>query len=337
MCKVLIIPRIADEKRELILEFTRRMAVKMSISNSDGLGYAAVDADGKLFGERWLRNSDFWVDPIEPQEDEMARLFGNVATTYKYNGEYYGGAYEHSEYSRFGEGGLENAAAITLHARMATSGKGHANTHPFFYEQEDAALIHNGVIQNTEDFKFRVSTCDSESILLSYLENEVNLDATKIQDMANSLVGYYVAAMFARDAEGKRVLDIAKANNNNLSGVWVPEFDTYVISTSNKDIQDVLDTMRLNRIGMMDFKDGCFMRIDPISGSVLTTATFTAGERHRSYNHKAAVTTVSTLPNVNSHRAATRESQLSMGKNLSAELMAYFQLSPSIEEIKNAN
>ncbi len=327
MCKVLIIPRIQDDKRDLILEFVDRMAVVMSKSNSDGLGYAAVDSDGKLFGERWLTNSDFYNRNVEIPENNMIKtLFGEVIDNRTYMNEYYGDKTK-GEYNSFGDADLNKAAALTLHTRMATSGKGHQNTHPFYDKEADSSLIHNGVISNVQDFKFKLSSCDSEAILISYLDNKVYKTPERVEEMASDLVGYYVAAVFSRDPEGNRILDIMKAHNSALSACWVPEFNTYVMASSNFDLANVLNEMGLVRVGLTDFKDGVMMRIDPISGDVLLQSSFTVGKRTEytrpveSYNSRT--NNVTNLP--------TR--QTAMGKGLSKELMEYFQLSPSLETL----
>ncbi len=330
MCKVLIIPRISDKTRPLISEFVDLMAIRMSQSNSDGLGYAATDRNGNLFGERWLVNSDFWSAPKPAQEDVIAKLFSPVTSQFKYQKENYGEASEPGEYTRFGAGFYqEDATALTLHARMATSSKGHNNTHPFYDEAQDTSLIHNGVIRNVDEFDLKLSTCDSEAILISYLKNKVNSSSTNIQAMANSLVGYYVAALFSRDAEGKRILDIATANNSNLSVVWVPDFDTYVFSTSHADITFALDSMGLDRVGLRDIASGSFIRLNPETGDVLEVAKFEQGKP----TGVATTSTNTRRTEANNWRAPAATDSGKFGKQLSAELIEYFKLAPEIEAL----
>ena len=119
------------------------MAFQMSSgSDRDGLGYSALNEAGDLFGERWLNNDDAFVrraiksDKCKEIEQELAGLLSENQV-----GETYG------EFG-IGVGGLDSISAITLHTRLATSGKGFANCHPFVSEDGLTSLIHNGVITN---------------------------------------------------------------------------------------------------------------------------------------------------------------------------------------------
>ncbi len=265
MCKVLIMPRIKDNTREQVLKFVDLMAEAMSNANSDGLGYAAVDKNGDLFGERWLVNKDFYNKTVE--DPIVNKLFGmyskkNYATT----------TTSKSEYNRFGKGNLNNAVAITLHARMATSGKGHQNTHPFV--DQDTSLIHNGVIRNYDVKDLKLSTCDSEAILISYLKNNVATDLSQIQTVAQELVGYYACGVFARDADGERILDVFKANNDNLWASFIPTIDTYVLTTSGNDIRTVCGKLGWEFEEPIQIMDGWAARLNPYTGDVIEQRSF---------------------------------------------------------------
>lgn len=265
MCKVLIMPRIKDNTREKALKFVDLMAEAMSAGNSDGLGYAAVDKNGDLFGERWLVNKDFYSKVVE--DPIVNKLFGMYS---KKN--YAASTITKSEYNNFGNGNLYKAVAITLHARMATSGKGHHNTHPFV--DQDTSLIHNGVIRNYDVKDLKLSTCDSEAILISYLKHKVAGDLSQIQDMANELVGYYACGVFSRDAKGNRILDVFKANNDNLWASFIPAIDTYVLTTSAHDIRTVCGKLGWEFEEPIQIMDGWAARLDPYTGNVIEQRAF---------------------------------------------------------------
>jgi len=54
-------------------------------------------------------------------------------------------------YNKFGDVRLDDMSAITLHTRLATSGKGLLNCHPFI--ENDTSVIHNGMISKAFDFR----------------------------------------------------------------------------------------------------------------------------------------------------------------------------------------
>ena len=52
MCRLLIIPYLDPKKKKLNWQFISEMAELMSVGNTDGLGYTAIDKKGNMFGER---------------------------------------------------------------------------------------------------------------------------------------------------------------------------------------------------------------------------------------------------------------------------------------------
>jgi hypothetical protein len=317
MCKVVIIPAIKQPAKTA--KFIETIAKEISVGNTDGLGYAAVTDKGDLYGERWLVNSTAFHNRIP----DMYKMFSGLSTS-NVSGDV------PDNYNSFGVVGksLEDAKAITLHTRYATSSKGFQNTHPFV--DGDTSLIHNGIISNTEDFNFKLSSCDSEAILISYLKHDMNKDLSKAVDVAKDLTGYYVAALFSRDAAGNRVLDIMKGNNESFNCVWVNELETYVFASSEKDIQSACKELGYTYLPAIKFKDGLAMRLCPFTGELLGSVEFTPGARYKPY------TPTYTRHSYADYGGGFRNVSKSVEakRNLSPEMIAYLKHKPSIKKIE---
>lgn len=281
MCKVLIIPAIKKAKMNETIKFVRAMAAKMSQYNSDGLGYAAVNEAGELFGERWFVNNDAFtgVPKATPDFSDKAELaaksvasFGKALKVYKSDG--WKKASDVPRYNKFGNSPMVDMAALTLHTRAATCDRNLTNVHPFVDLEHDTSVIHNGVITNHKDFDLKLSTCDSESILISYLNAEVNKDITNVQGMVDKLRGYYACGVFSRDAQGNRIMDVFKLNNNNLSIAYIYELETYVLASSDTDIKDICKTIGFHHDGTQDLQDEFITRINPFTGEIINQITF---------------------------------------------------------------
>lgn len=221
----------------------------MSSYNKDGLGYAAVDKDGNLFGERWTKNEEAFIvrkPHAEPlSKKQLAKLkakYGEFIDVDE-NGE----VVPELKYGSFGDHG-NGMTAITLHTRMATSPKTFANTHPFVDEQQDTSLIHNGVISNVTLADNIRSTCDSERILNRYLAHEVNKVPADIQNAVDDLRGNFACGVFTRDVNGFRVMDVFRSRAF-LYGAFVKELDTMVFSTDDDDIKDVCKKLGYTILG----------------------------------------------------------------------------------------
>jgi len=292
MCKVLMIPAIKEDKRKETEDFIYVMSQIMTKNNNDGLGYAAIDDEGKLFGERWFVNNMAFRDPNEFKRTEfqahqdrarsIVDKWGDALKKMRF------GAYEpfvftgnkEDVYNNFGEDPkLSRARAITLHTRYATCEKNLTNVHPFV--DQDTSVIHNGVISNHKEFDLKLSTCDSESILISYLDNNVNNDPTGafhnengVKEMANALDGYYATGIFSRDVDGNRILDVVQWNNRNLSVCYIYDLETYVIATSDHDIKEACKELGYLHDGTIDLNEGFLTRINPFNGEVMLQVKF---------------------------------------------------------------
>lgn len=283
MCKVLIIPAIKKAKIDATMKFVRAMAATMSKGNSDGLGYAAIDESGQLFGERWFLNNEAFkpvvpvaeVDytPLKDTAGKNLAQFGKALKVFKSEGWKKGP--EVQRYNSFGNGQkMTDMVALTLHTRAATCDRNLTNVHPFVDETLDTSVIHNGVITNHKEFDLKLSTCDSESILISYLNAEVNKDISNVQGMVDKLRGYYACGTFSRDADGNRILDVFKLNNNNLAISYIYELETYVLASSDTDIKEICKAIGFSHDGTQDLQDEFITRINPFTGEIVGQVTF---------------------------------------------------------------
>lgn len=315
MCKVLIIPKLNKDKAELNEKFVKTMAPLMSKSNSDGLGYVGLDSDLKIFGERWLVNSQAFS--AKPTKKSIAGLFGGLAT----------GVVEQQAYNKFGNAQLKDAVSIMLHTRYATSAKGFDNCHPFV--EGETAMIHNGVIDNHDKWKL-LSTNDSEAILRAYLQHNVADNIKDGIDMALDLVGYYVSGIYSMTSKGVRVLDILKGNNDNLHAVWINELNTYVMSTSEYDIKSACDTLGFTYGEFTKFKDGIMMRMDVTTGEMVDHIEFTPNAR---YVYKPQTYNTTWNTNVIDVSSKANNSKKSKSNALTTSMIDYLKLKPKVEKL----
>lgn len=319
MCKVFMLAGITEENNSKAVALVKAMAKPMSFANKDGLGYSALDKEGNMFGERWhLNASAFTPVPVMPDTSHIDSLIAEFGEAVKYDPPRINSSY--GEYNKFGDVDLSKMTAITLHTRMATSGKVFSNTHPFVDVEKDTSLIHNGIIRNDSDFKLKLSTCDSEAILIAYLQQEVNLDPLNVQNMADLLTGYYACGVFSRDALGNRVMDIFKANSARLSGAWIKELNTFAYSTSEYDIKEAAKEVGLTVGPIFELNDEWLIRLNYLTGKVEYTVDFTQGSE---YYKPAPVT--NPLPATTTYKT---NKFVNKKKSLSKDMVDFMMLKP---------
>lgn len=277
MCKVMMMSGLKKSKMDKALPFIQMMGSLMSKGNSDGLGYVAMAKDGSLFGERWLYNDTAWYKE-QPKDTAASRLANSFPTLTSAIDEI------PFEYNTFGTGDIEDAVSVLLHTRYATSAKGLINTHPFVSTCNKYALIHNGVISNDRDFKLTLSTCDSEAILVSYMNNKVNADINNIQAMAEELRGYYACGVYSFN-KGVPQLDIFRANGANLNVAYINSLEAFVFSTSGDDIRDACKYLELDHEPVYAVKEEMVLRLNPVTGKTINLIPFKAGYRFSTSNH----------------------------------------------------
>lgn len=280
MCKIAVIPGLTDNNTELAWKFIRKMAKEMSgYSDDDGFGYAAIDGDGKLFGERWFNPKEAFLN-----RDEKAIIAEQ--TIKKYKGFVKGKV---SVYNSFGVVHDKSLRSVMLHARNATTEKSLINTHPFVLD--GTALIHNGVIANHDMLTKKVSTCDSEVILTEYLKQKVADNIKNINGVAGRLDGYYACGVLGKQKSGKLILDIFKETTARLRGFFIKELNTMVFTTPGANdyhgpIQTVCRDMGLTIVEEFELEDSRILRLDALTGEVMDCQEFDSTFRDKTVKKK---------------------------------------------------
>lgn len=251
MCKIAGIAKVNDKNRDNAWAMLIALGDIMSRTQRDGLGYAAFDKSGNLFGERWLENklsfTDFSVNTkLTPAKIEKV-------------------------YNFFGDKVLrDEAQAIILHARMATCGRGIANTHPFTdtLEKPRTAIIHNGIIANDDELEKKFSTCDSEVLVHLYEKHNVSENLQNIRKVTSELIGWYTVLNLTKDATGRMIMDIY-TDAPRLTSYFVKELDTRVYSTSGMDIEEAAEILDFTISDRQMVSSNMAYRIDVLTGEVL--------------------------------------------------------------------
>lgn len=274
MCKILVMPVVRPDTAEIAWSLAKEMGKVMSKGNSDGLGYAAMDNEGKLFGERWLRNHEAFKERLEFTDLDRIII------------EDYGGFLHKDErYNKFGKVNEKDTRAIILHTRFATSGKQFFNTHPFV--DDGTALIHNGIISNVKQEELKISTCDSEKILREYLQKDVGNRPKRMQKVADELSGYYACAVLTHKKDGTPILDVFKDTSASLGAAWVRELGAVVITTNPGDLIEVARDLKLHIDSVYEVKPGILLRYNVLTGQPLGATKFTpTGFSARRYQYQ---------------------------------------------------
>ena len=191
MCKVMVMTGIKESA--LALDFMKEVAPNMSIGNTDGIGYSAINSKNELFMEKWHNNKHFLNtdDVVDQATVEALKPFENRIGKLPLN------------YTNFGTVTRDDLRTVTMHTRYATCGKTFENTHPFI--EGDTSLIHNGVISNAYALGLnKNSTCDSENALQLYVKEKTALTKSPelLQNYLDQLKGYWAFAFLAKNNKG---------------------------------------------------------------------------------------------------------------------------------------
>jgi len=259
MCKLLLMTGITEPL--VAKEFMSRISIPMSRSNRDGIGYTAVKSDGSLFSERWHNNESFME-----YNSVMVPAIASELIAYK-NRLPYGAL--NTNYDQRGDIDMSDMTSVTMHTRFATCGKEFANTHPFIFG--DTSLVHNGTIRNADKLNVnKISSCDSEAALQTYLNSGVPLETNKAKGWLDMLNGSWAFGIISRDSNNKRILDVVRGTSSlfhsqveGLGSVFVTDKD---------DLISIAKDMSLNLLTEPTLLDmDSMFRFDAISGELLET------------------------------------------------------------------
>ena len=173
MCKLFTV--IDIENQNLVEKFIKKAIPFVTKHDDDGLGLMRLGENGVHIQK--------WVD-----------IPKDLSSTVKINSPYLKAlnieSFETGTRSR-------RLDAIAIHGRKATCGINLANTHPFI--SNGSALMHNGIITNTIPADNKLSTCDSETLLWRYIENNVKEHPENIDKALADVMGYYGVILFNDD------------------------------------------------------------------------------------------------------------------------------------------
>ncbi len=242
MCRVMILKGIEDST--MALDFMKAVAPVMSVYNTDGIGYSAINSRNEMFTERWHVNDQFLktdvvIDEATQQELEtVLQPFKSRLPSLNI---------PKVNYNSIGDITREDLRTVTMHTRFATCGKEFTNTHPFV--DNGMSLIHNGVISNSHILGLnKISTCDSENALQLFNNQKLNLksELTDFQSFTDQLKGYWAFAFLSKDSDGAYMLDIVR-EGASLFWTEIPEMgeDCIVFATTKEIIESGIKSLQL--------------------------------------------------------------------------------------------
>lgn len=249
MCKVAAATNITDKNRDDVWVFMELLGQLMTPGNNSGLGYAAVDKAGKIFGEKWIVNESAFRDLTKIPgitSEKMAKVYG-----------FFGDKVE-----------KDQAQAIILHTRAATQGAiCVANTHPFINDEDSpsVAIIHNGWVHNDTEFTRKYSTCDSEVLAHLYEENKVNEDLSNLNKFTKLIDGWYTVLALSKEPNGRLIMD-AYTDNGRLGSYFIKELDTRIWSSQSYDVWNIAKALGLTAVDEQKMRADTAMRIDVLTG-----------------------------------------------------------------------
>ena len=249
MCKIAGVTKITDKNRNDVWAFLQLLGQAMTPGNSGGLGYAALDKAGKIFGEKWVVNESAFRDLTKipgVDSEKLSKIYG-----------YFGDKVERDE-----------AQAIILHTRAATQGAICVkNTHPFIDDEAapTVAVIHNGWVHNEKKFTRKYSTCDSEVLAHLYYENNVKADLGNLNKFIPKIDGWFTCLTLGLDDNGHMIMD-AFTDNGRLGSYFIKELDTRIWSSEGHDVYQIAKALGLTAIDPQKMSSNTAFRINVLTG-----------------------------------------------------------------------
>jgi predicted glutamine amidotransferase len=272
MCKLLgIVGAKTDKKtQEALSVFVNAAQKVMTAHDRDGFGYAAVrknDAGGfGVTGEKWVDTDDVFARLDKRAVSYMDDLPGLVKDPMEGYADV-----------RWGEvSDKDPIVSVIAHARFATCDVVLENTHPFFDETNEVVLTHNGVISNHMTITKYQSSCDSESILTAYVEENVRKDIKGgVQRMIDRLQGSYACFVLAKNkTTGGWYVDVFRNSRCLLHVAYVTDFGCYVFATTEKIISEGAKKAGVKHKPIVTISPGHILRLDAETGTAIDGSPF---------------------------------------------------------------
>lgn len=285
MCKVFGVTGVNEKNRSVIIQIMKDIVPSMTKFENDGLGYAAINKEGKVFGEKWVNPKDAFKKRFQKKIQPASVLVPNLDKPIL---EQFHDVIDYSEavvetfsppiYDRFGDGKMQDAVSFILHSRWSTGGKDSINiqnTHPFM--KNGTAMIHNGVVYNEDDFKKESSTCDSEILLNQYEKHNINMDSRSMTDAFKNVDAYFACLFLTQTITEKEemvpILDVFQ-NGASLKIIHVHQLNATFFVTNSQDLIDVCKKKGLSTSRAFGVSENVLIRINAITGQVIEKQEF---------------------------------------------------------------
>ena len=285
MCKVFGVTGINEQNRNSIIQIMKDITPAMTIMEDDGLGYAAINKEGKVFGEKWVNPKDAFKKSFQKKIQPASALVSNLD---KQILEQFHDVVDYAEntieapspsvYDRFGDGNMKEAVAFILHSRWSTGGNDSVNiqnTHPFV--KNGTAMIHNGIVYNEDEFKKETSTCDSEILLNQYEKYNVNMDSRSMSEAYKDVDAYFACLFLTQTITEKEemvpILDVFQ-NGASLKIIHVHHLNATFFVTNAPDLLNICKKRGWSTSRAFSVSENVLIRINAITGEVLEKQDF---------------------------------------------------------------
>ena len=261
MCKIMMVPGIKPENSEAAWAWAVTAAPQLVSSDKHAFGYAALSRTTGLFGEKWtnVENAFNTFGLSKEVEATLTELSANEVNNKE-------------NYAQFGNRSAD-IGAIILHARHATCERNIQNAHPFV--RDGLALIHNGVITNSKLLTNISSTCDSETILNEYVDYDVQNSPELIDEVTQTISGWYAVAVLGNSADGTPIMDIFKESKASLFVAWVDELGAAVYCTQPGIIYQTAKELGFNVRGLRLVPPHKLIRLNAFTAKRMNLVEFT--------------------------------------------------------------
>lgn len=219
MCKIAI---FTNSSKLDVKKTTNSVGNILLSTERDGIGYAIQGVNG-VYGEKCIDTS------FKSRIDSK----GNVPTGIIV-----------PKYERFGVKS-KPVGPLLLHGRISTNDKGLLNCHPMI--RDNHYLIHNGVVSDDTGTAVKLTTNDSEDLLIRFIEG--------IKSVEENLTGYY--AFGCIDPNG--ALHVVRDDQATLFITWLDKFDTYLIATTKVLIESIVKSMNIEVDAIDEVKPNVYM------------------------------------------------------------------------------
>lgn len=217
MCKVLTITN--SSKIEVNQKLLTTIKDLLTEKDNDGFGYAVLNQDLSLAGEKCLNPEDFTpLSALRPTKVSSLPIIKKTRAS-------------------FGRLQSKKTKSLIAHGRMSTNSIRLENTHPF--TTQTLAMVHNGVVDDASDLiaDHELKTnCDSELILRHW-------EKGGLKQVESWITGYYAFAVLDRSTG---LLHVVRDSRATLYISYSRTIDSYIIATTREIVINLAKEMQWN-------------------------------------------------------------------------------------------